>query len=538
MQKGIVASKGFAIGKAFVKSSEEYQAGNEPSVSTAEEVTKLQSAIENAKNELVKLREKTRIEMGNQEAAIFDSHLMFLDDPEFTGSAINNVQAQGITAAKAVHDIMNTYVEVFANIEDEYLRERVADLKDVGGRLLKNLQGKPDSGLDELPQNVVVVAHDLTPSDTAQMDKSKVVAFITDTGGPTSHSAIMARTLEIPAVVGLENITELVKTGDRIIVDGFEGGVIINPDEATLVTYKDKKNQLEMERNQLKSLIHTPVITKTGKCIVLAGNIGRPEDVTKVLAAGAEGIGLFRTEFLYMEREKLPTEEDQFQAYKQVAEVMGDKPVVIRTLDIGGDKKLPYLPLPEEMNPFLGLRAIRLCLNRKDLFKTQLRALLKATVYGNIQIMFPMISSVEEFLKAKGIVKECMAELEAEKKPFNEKVQIGIMIEIPSAALLAEELAKEADFFSIGTNDLTQYTLAVDRMNKNVSYLYNPMHPAVLHLIKITIEAAHKEGKWCGICGEMAGDPNAIPILLGYGMDEFSMSASMILEARRTIINS
>jgi phosphotransferase system enzyme I (PtsI) len=538
MKKGIVASKGYAIGTVFLKNAARIQAGEEKAANPAEEVAKLQSAIEAARSQLIELREKTRVEVGEAEAAIFDSHLQFLEDPEFAGAALKTVQTEGITAAKAIRDLVAKYIEVFAAIDDEYLRERVADLKDVGGRLLQNLQGNFDSGFNELPENAVVVAHDLCPSDTAQMDKNKVVAFATDIGGPTSHSAIMARSLEIPAVVGLNDITKVVKNGDPIIVDGVEGMVLVNPDPATIALYQEKKRGLETEKNQLQSLTNTPTITRSGKHIILAANIGRPHDVVKALAVGAEAVGLFRTEFLYMEAEKLPTEEEQFQAYKQVAEAMADQPVVIRTLDIGGDKQLSYLPLPNEMNPFLGLRAIRLCMARPELFKTQLRALLKASAFGNIQIMFPMIGSVAEFCAAKELVHECMLELQTEGVPYNEQVPIGLMIEIPSAALVAEELAKEADFFSIGTNDLIQYTLAVDRMNESVSSLYNPMHPAVLRLIRMTIAAAHKEGIWCGMCGEMAGDVKAIPTLLEYGLDEFSMSAAAILEARRMIINS
>ena len=538
IKKGIPASKGYAIGTAFLKGRDEINVSEEKTVNVEQEKAKLATAIENSRAQLEKLREKTRLEMGEDAAAILECQLQFLDDPEFTGAAMANIEANRLSASKEIYDIMNTYAEIFSHLDDEYLRERKADINDVGMRLLKNLTGKTGNGFGNLPENVVIIAHDLTPSDTAQIDRSRVAAFVTDIGGPTSHSAIMARTLEIPAVVGTGNITASVKTGDLMIVDGYEGMVIVNPDVDTVTLWRNKKAGYEHERNQLKELIHTKTITKAGKHVILAGNIGNPEDVEKAIENGAEGIGLFRSEFLYMDREELPTEEEQFQAYKQVAEKMEDKPVVIRTLDIGGDKKLPYLPLPGEMNPFLGLRAIRLCLERKDIFRSQLRAILRASTYGNIRIMFPMISCLAEFLKAKGFLLECMSELKDEGKSFNEKIEIGMMIEIPAAAIAADELAKEADFFSIGTNDLIQYTLAVDRLNEKVSYLYNPMHPAVLRLIKMTIEAAHQEGKWCGMCGEMAGDPNAIPMLLEYGLDEFSMNASSILEARKIIINS
>ena len=538
IKKGIPASEGYAIGTAFLKGRDEINLSEEKTVNVEQEKAKVATAIENSRAQLEKLREKPRLEMGEDAAAILECQLQFLDDPEFTGAAMANIEANRLSASKEIYDIMNTYAEIFSHLDDEYLRERKADINDVGMRLLKNLTGKTGNGFGNLPENAVIIAHDLTPSDTAQIDRSRVAAFVTDIGGPTSHSAIMARTLEIPAVVGTGNITASVKTGDLMIVDGYEGMVIVNPDVDTVTLWRNKKAGYEHERNQLKELIHTKTITKAGKHVILAGNIGNPEDVEKAIENGAEGIGLFRSEFLYMDREELPTEEEQFQAYKQVAEKMEDKPVVIRTLDIGGDKKLPYLPLPGEMNPFLGLRAIRLCLERKDIFRSQLRAILRVSTYGNIRIMFPMISCLAEFLKAKGFLLECMSELKDEGKSFNEKIEIGMMIEIPAAAIAADELAKEADFFSIGTNDLIQYTLAVDRLNEKVSYLYNPMHPAVLRLIKMTIEAAHQEGKWCGMCGEMAGDPNAIPMLLEYGLDEFSMNASSILEARKIIINS
>jgi phosphoenolpyruvate-protein phosphotransferase (PTS system enzyme I) len=461
---------------------------------------------------------------------------MFLEDEEFTGTAISKIHTENISAEQAISEVVNMYLEIMSAIEDEYMRERSSDIKDVGNRILSNLMGKCDNILENLPDNSVVVAHDLTPSDTAQLDKKKVAAFITDIGGRTSHSAIMARTLEIPAVVGLENITSSVKNGDMIIVDGVEGLVIINPNEDTIDLYREKKNSLEQEKEKLKKLVNMKTITKSGKEIILAGNIGSPSDVDKVIENGGEGVGLFRTEFLYMDRPELPSEEEQFKAYKSVAEKLKGKPVVIRTLDIGGDKKLEYLQLPPETNPFLGYRAIRLCLDKTDIFKTQLRAILRASAFGKIQIMFPMISSLGEFFKAKELLYSCMEELKNEEQAFNEGIETGIMIEIPSAAIMADEFAKHVDFFSIGTNDLIQYTLAADRMNETVSYLYDPMHPAVLRLIKMTIDAAHKEGKWCGMCGEMAGDEAAIPILLEYGLDEFSMSASSILRARELII--
>ena len=537
MKKGIPASKGYVIGEAFVIESEELKWDEEKEFSASAEKTRLQTAIENARQQLSALLEKTRLEMGEESAAIIDVQLQLLDDPEFTGEALTRIETAQIGAMKAIREVVDKYVEIFAGMEDEYMKERIADVKDVGARILQNLAGKIDNRFSGLPDNAIIVAHDLTPSDTAQMDKKKVIAFATDIGGPTSHSAIMARVLEIPAVVGLKDIAAAVKRGDQLIVDGVAGIVIVNPDQATLNSYEIKRTELENEKTQLQSILHTETITKGGKHVILAANIGNPDDVEQALKNGAEAIGLFRTEFLYMDRPQLPTEEEQFGSYQQVARAMKGT-VVIRTLDIGGDKKLPYLTLPDEMNPFLGLRAIRLCLNRPDIFKPQLRAVLRASAYGDIQIMFPMIGSLEEFLKAKGILEECMMELQQEGKAFNEKIPVGMMIEIPSAALIAEDLAKEADFFSIGTNDLIQYTLAVDRMNENVSHLYNPLHPAVLNLVRMTIEAAHREGKWCGMCGEMAGDVRAIPTLLEYGLDEFSMSASSLLAVKKAIMDS
>lgn len=538
MKKGIAASKGYVIGRVFLKASEEIVIEEKMKIDKEEEKKRLEEALDASRGQIIALRDKTAAEIGESEAEVFASHLMMLDDPEFIGAALQNVETENLSAEVAVNTVSDMYLAIFADMEDEYMRERAADIRDVRDRILRNLTGSISSELSELEENTVIVAHDLTPSDTAQLDKSKVVAFLTDIGGRTSHSAIMARTLEIPAVVGLEDITSSVKTGDTVIVDGVEGIVIINPDKETERLYEEKKTELQAEKDKLKKLIHTKTVTKAGKEIIIAGNIGEPEDIHKVIENGGEGVGLFRTEFLYMNRNELPSEEEQYESYKYVAEKMEGKPVVIRTLDIGGDKKLTYLPLPEEVNPFLGYRAIRLCLDRTDIFKTQLRSILRASAHGRIQIMFPMISSLEEILKSKALLKECMAELSSEGKPYNENVETGIMIEIPAAAVIADELAKHVDFFSIGTNDLIQYTLAADRMNENISYLYNPMHPAVLRLIKMTIDAAHKEGKWCGMCGEMAGDETAIPTLLEYGLDEFSMSSSSMLRARQIIINS
>ena len=537
MKKGIAASKGYAIGKVFLQEHEEIVITDEKITDVVAEKEKLQKALDASREQLEKIKSKAAVEMGEEKAAVFEAHITLLDDPEFTGAMTMEIENNSINSMKAVENVTNTFVAIFESMEDAYMRERAADIKDVSKRIISNLAGKGGDAFAITEENTIVVAHDLTPSDTAQLDRSKVVAFLTNIGGRTSHSAIMARTLEIPAVVGLGDITKSVKTGDSIIVDGIEGIVIINPDEATVKEYESKREAFLKEQEELKKLIEVKTVTKSGKRIEVCGNIGKAEDVEGVLANGGDGIGLFRTEFLYMDRDSAPTEEEQYEAYKYVLEKMNGNQVVIRTLDIGGDKTLPYLPLPEEMNPFLGYRAIRLCLDRKELFKVQLRALLRASVYGNLAVMFPMISGIQEFRSAKEVVEECKAELKAEGKEFSDSIQWGIMVEIPAAAVMADELAKEVDFFSIGTNDLIQYTLAADRMSEKVSYLYNPMHPAVLRLIKMTIDGAHKHGKWVGMCGEMAGDEAAIPTLVEYGLDEFSMSASSILTAKKIILD-
>lgn len=535
MKIGIPASRGYAIGQAFIKKHEELKITDEKVKDAAAEKESLRRAAEASKTQLEKIRKKAFESMGEEKAMVFDAHLMFFDDPEFMGGIEAEIDNNGSNAIKATNDVMKSYVAIFESMDDEYMRERAADIKDVSKRLMNNLAGIEDSILIE-ENNTIVVADDLTPSDTAQLDKEKVIAFLTNVGGRTSHSAIMARTLEIPAVVGLKDITDVVKNGDILIVDGIEGRVYIDPDHDTVTKFIALQEAHNKEKEELKKLIEVEAVTKSGKRIEVAGNIGKPEDVHKVLENGGDGIGLFRTEFLYMDREEMPTEEEQFESYKYVLEKMESKPVVIRTLDIGGDKQLPYLVMPNEMNPFLGYRAIRLCLDRTDIFKIQLRALLRASVYGNLKVMFPMVSSLDEFQKSKEIVEECTKELKAEGKEVSDSIEWGIMVEIPAAAVMADELAKHVDFFSIGTNDLIQYTLAADRMSEKVSYLYDPMHPAVLRLIKMTIDGAHSQGKWVGMCGEMAGDETAIPTLVEYGLDEFSMSASSMLRAKQIIL--
>lgn len=536
MKKGIAASKGYAIGYVSIKENEEIIITNDKVKDTKAEIERLVKALDLSRTQIEEVKQKAFENMGEEKAAVFESHIMLLEDPEFVGAIKLEIEDNKTNAEKAVSVVSGSFLSIFEKMEDEYMKERAADIKDVSNRIILNLLGKV-KGLEIQEENTILVADDLTPSDTAQLDKEKVIAFLTNIGGRTSHSAIMARTLEIPAVVGMKDITSLVKNKDLVIVDGIEGNVIINPDKETIKIYEEKAKSYNKEVEELKRLIEVKTSTKSGKRIDVSGNIGQPEDVNKVIENGADGVGLFRTEFLYMDKDKFPTEEEQFESYKYVLEKMEDKPVVIRTLDIGGDKKLSYLPLPEEMNPFLGYRAIRLCLDRVDIFKVQLRALLRASVFGNLKVMFPMISSLNEFLKAKEIVEECKKELKSEDIKYSDNIEWGIMVEIPAAAICAKELAKHVDFFSIGTNDLIQYTLAADRMSEKVSYLYDPMHPAVLSLIKMTIEGAHSEGKWCGMCGEMAGDIEAIPILIEYGLDEFSMSASSILGAKQIILD-
>ncbi|WP_270838879.1 phosphoenolpyruvate--protein phosphotransferase [Peptacetobacter hiranonis] len=533
--KGTGASPGIALGKALVVEHKELVIEKRTITDVDAEIAKLRDAVQVSKVELEKVKEKAAKELGEAEAEIFGAHLLVLEDPELTGAAESKIADEKVNADYALNEIKEMFVAMFESMDNEYMRERAADIKDVTNRVLRHLLGIKVVDLSALDEEVVLVAHDLTPSDTATMNKKMVLGFLTNIGGRTSHTAIMARTLEIAAVVGLTDITENVKDGDFVVFNGDTGEVIINPDEETKAAYAAKKQAFEEEKKALELLKGKESVTLDGRRVELAGNIGTPNDIEGLIKNDAEGVGLYRTEFLYMDSDKLPEEDTQFEAYKAVLEGMSGKPIVIRTLDIGGDKKLDYLPLDEEMNPFLGYRAIRLCLDRTDIFKTQLRALYRASVYGKLRIMFPMISSLEELLQAKEIVKEVQDELDAEGIAYAKDVEIGMMIEVPSAAVISDVLAKHVDFFSIGTNDLIQYTTAVDRMNQKISYLYNQFNPAVLRLIKMVIDNAHKEGKWVGMCGEAAGDQMMIPILLGFGLDEFSMSPISILPARKLI---
>ena len=537
MYKGTGASPGIALGKALVIEHSELVIEKKTIENIDEEIQKLESAVKVSKEELTKVKEKALAELGEHEAEIFEAHLLVLEDPELIGSAISKIRDEKVNADYALNEIKEMFVAMFESMDNEYMRERAADIKDVTNRVLRHILGIKVVDLAGLDEEVVLIAHDLTPSDTATMNKNMVLGFLTDIGGRTSHTAIMARTLEIAAVVGLNDITKKVKDGDYIVFNGDTGEVIVNPDEETKAKYASLKEEFEEYRKSLELLKGQASITTDGRHVELAGNIGSPNDVEGLIKNDAEGVGLYRTEFLYMDKEdSFPTEEEQYEAYKVVLEGMNNKPIVIRTLDIGGDKELPYFEMEAEMNPFLGYRAIRLCLDRRDIFKVQIRALLRASVYGKLCVMFPMISGLEEFQAAKEFVEECRAELHAEGVKTSDTIQWGIMVEIPAAAVMADELAKYVDFFSIGTNDLIQYTLAADRMSEKVSYLYNPMHPAVLRLIKMTIDGAHKHGKWVGMCGEMAGDEAAIPTLVEYGLDEFSMSATSILSAKKIIL--
>ena len=536
MVKGIAASKWYAIGKVFIKKDIKININNLKIENIDIEIKNLEDALSKTREQLEFLRKKIETEVGKEESLVFESHQMILEDPEFIDKAKDMIKNNSVSADYAIDSVKKELVLVMESIDDEYMRERAADIKDVSDRIVRNILGIQEE-VEITEQNTVVVAHDLTPSDTAQLDKSKVCGFLTNIGGKTSHSAIMARTMEIPAIVGMNNITDIVKNGDIVLVNGVEGYVIINPKDSEIKEFENYIRSYNEEKEKLKALKDVKIYDKNNRQIEICGNIGSTKDVDQVLENGGDGIGLFRTEFLYMDRSNMPSEEEQFNSYKVVLEKMNGKPVVIRTLDIGGDKKLDYLDLGHEMNPFLGYRAIRLCLDRVDIFKIQLRALLRASIYGNLKIMFPMISSIEEFRQAKKILEECKQELINEGVVVSDSIEVGIMVEIPSTAVSASEFAKEVDFFSIGTNDLIQYTLACDRMNEKVSYLYNPMHPSVLSLIKMTIDGAHAEGKWVGMCGEMAGDEEAIPKLLEYGLDEFSMSATSILPAKKQILD-
>ncbi|EOD8716408.1 phosphoenolpyruvate--protein phosphotransferase [Staphylococcus aureus] len=534
--KGIAASDGVAIAKAYLLVEPDLTFDKNEKVTDVEgEVAKFNNAIEASKVELTKIRNNAEVQLGADKAAIFDAHLLVLDDPELIQPIQDKIKNENANAASALTDVTTQFVTIFESMDNEYMKERAADIRDVSKRVLSHILGVELPNPSMIDESVVIVGNDLTPSDTAQLNKEFVQGFATNIGGRTSHSAIMSRSLEIPAIVGTKSITQEAKQGDMIIVDGLNGDVIVNPTEDELITYQDKRERYFADKKELQKLRDADTVTVDGVHAELAANIGTPNDLPGVIENGAQGIGLYRTEFLYMGRDQMPTEEEQFEAYKEVLEAMDGKRVVVRTLDIGGDKELSYLNLPEEMNPFLGYRAIRLCLAQQDIFRPQLRALLRASVYGKLNIMFPMVATINEFREAKAILLEEKENLKNEGHDISDDIELGIMVEIPATAALADVFAKEVDFFSIGTNDLIQYTLAADRMSERVSYLYQPYNPSILRLVKQVIEASHKEGKWTGMCGEMAGDETAIPLLLGLGLDEFSMSATSILKARRQI---
>ncbi|HID4737987.1 TPA: phosphoenolpyruvate--protein phosphotransferase [Staphylococcus aureus] len=534
--KGIAASDGVAIAKAYLLVEPDLTFDKNEKVTDVEgEVVKFNNAIEASKVELTKIRNNAEVQLGADKAAIFDAHLLVLDDPELIQPIQDKIKNENANAASALTDVTTQFVTIFESMDNEYMKERAADIRDVSKRVLSHILGVELPNPSMIDESVVIVGNDLTPSDTAQLNKEFVQGFATNIGGRTSHSAIMSRSLEIPAIVGTKSITQEAKQGDMIIVDGLNGDVIVNPTEDELIAYQDKRERYFADKKELQKLRDADTVTVDGVHAELAANIGTPNDLPGVIENGAQGIGLYRTEFLYMGRDQMPTEEEQFEAYKEVLEAMDGKRVVVRTLDIGGDKELSYLNLPEEMNPFLGYRAIRLCLAQQDIFRPQLRALLRASVYGKLNIMFPMVATINEFREAKAILLEEKENLKNEGHDISDDIELGIMVEIPATAALADVFAKEVDFFSIGTNDLIQYTLAADRMSERVSYLYQPYNPSILRLVKQVIEASHKEGKWTGMCGEMAGDETAIPLLLGLGLDEFSMSATSILKARRQI---
>ena len=533
---GIGASDGIAIGKAYLLTEPDLTFEKKTVNDPESEITRFLVSFKEAEEEIQAIRDHVAKAVGEEEAQVFDAHMMVLADPELINMIEENIKTNKVNAEHAVTEVTQTFIQMFEAMEDNpYMQERAVDIRDVATRVMGHLLGVKIPNPATIKEEVVIVARDLTPSDTAQLNRKYVKGFVTDIGGRTSHSAIMARSLEIPAVVGTGTVTTVVKEGVMVIIDGIGGNLIVDPDEATIAEYEAKQAAYEAKKLEWDKLKNEKSLTKDGKQVEIAANIGTPKDLAGVIENGAEGIGLYRTEFLYMDSEDFPTEEEQFTAYKKVLEEMDGQAVVVRTMDIGGDKELPYLNLPEEMNPFLGYRAIRICLAEPEMFRTQLRALLRASVFGKLRIMFPMIATLNEFRKAKQILEEEKTKLTEEGIDYSDEIQVGIMIEVPSAAILAHQFAKEVDFFSIGTNDLIQYTLAADRMNQQVSYLYQPYNPAILTLLKHIIDSAHAEGKWVGMCGEMAGDQMAVPLLIGLGLDEFSMSASSVLKTRSLV---
>ena len=536
MSKGTGASAGIGIGRAVIVEEKELVIKRETVTDPAAEIQRFKGALEVSMQQTEALAEDLGKRVGEKEAEILKGHIMLLSDPMLVGEIETNIQNEGINAEYAIESVCTMYADMFASMGDELMQQRATDMRDIKTRMQKVLLGVASVDIAALPAGSVIVAKDLTPSMTAGINPDNVTGIVTELGGRTSHSAILARALEIPAVVALGGILEQVKDGDMVVLDGTDGVVIVDPEEAVLSEYQTKREAFLKEKKDLEQYIGKPSITKDGVQVELVGNIGKPEDVDKVLQYDGEGVGLFRTEFLFMDRDAMPTEEEQFEAYRKVAVALDGKPVIIRTLDIGGDKEIPYMGLEKDENPFLGYRAVRFCLDRKDdVYRPQLRALLRASAYGNIKIMVPLVTCIEEYRQVKALVHEIMAELDREGIAYNKNIQLGIMVETAAASLIADIFAKEVDFFSIGTNDLTQYTMSVDRGNDKVSYLYSTFNPAVLRSIKRIITCAREAGIMVGMCGEAASDPMMIPLLLAFGLNEFSMSPSAILRARKMV---
>ena len=539
MISGIPASPGIVFGKALVLKEEKIVLDTQKIKDSQieNEIARFYAGRDAAAEQLTSIKDRAYQSLGEEKAAIFAGHLMILEDEELEEEIIDYLRSNHVNAAVAANVVIDQQVAMLSEIDDEYLKERAGDIRDIGNRLIKNILGMHIVDLGEINEEAILVAYDLTPSETAQLNLDKVLGFVTDIGGRTSHTSIMARSLELPAIVGTNNVTEKVKTGDFLILDALNNAVYVNPSQQEIQRLKTLQDKLAEEKAELAKLKDLPALTLDGHQVDVVANIGTIRDVEGAERNGAEGVGLYRTEFLFMDRDQLPSEEEQFIAYKEVVEAMNGNLVVLRTMDIGGDKELPYLNLPKEMNPFLGWRAIRIALDRREILNAQLRAVLRASAYGRLAVMFPMIISVEEIRELKSVIEELKVELRNEGKAFDEDIQVGVMVETPSAAVNAKFLAKEVDFFSIGTNDLTQYTLAVDRGNELISHLYNPMSPSVLNLIKQVIDASHAEGKWTGMCGELAGDERATILLLGMGLDEFSMSAISVPRIKKLIRN-
>ncbi len=539
MISGIPASPGIVFGKALVLKEEKIVLDTQKIKDSQieNEIARFYAGRDAAVEQLNSIKDRAYQSLGEEKAAIFEGHLMILEDEELEEEIIDYLRSNHVNAAVAANVVIDQQVAMLSEIDDEYLKERAGDIRDIGNRLIKNILGMHIVDLGEINEEAILVAYDLTPSETAQLNLDKVLGFVTDIGGRTSHTSIMARSLELPAIVGTNNVTEKVKTGDFLILDALNNAVYVNPSQQEIQRLKTLQDKLAEEKAELAKLKDLPALTLDGHQVDVVANIGTIRDVEGAERNGAEGVGLYRTEFLFMDRDQLPSEEEQFIAYKEVVEAMNGNLVVLRTMDIGGDKELPYLNLPKEMNPFLGWRAIRIALDRREILNAQLRAVLRASAYGRLAVMFPMIISVEEIRELKSVIEELKVELRNEGKAFDEDIQVGVMVETPSAAVNAKFLAKEVDFFSIGTNDLTQYTLAVDRGNELISHLYNPMSPSVLNLIKQVIDASHAEGKWTGMCGELAGDERATILLLGMGLDEFSMSAISVSRIKKLIRN-